>query len=169
MLHPRGEGRGRGVPRLSENIQVTEVFVIKYECMGALKEYHWDAKGSTYGNLLIQFGEGDYIGGDTFMDHGRACFSLLKHEAAVWKSAYDGHGFLLRGSGREQWQTAEAESSQQLWCTCRSVLWYGRTAWEECMGGLMRLASVVVRLAGLSSLGASSRDLPIDPLYQNTS
>ena len=78
---------------LSENIQVTEVFVLKYECMGALKEYHWDAKGSTYGSLLIRFGEGDYIGGDTFMDHGRACFSLLKHEAAVW-TTYDGHGFL---------------------------------------------------------------------------
>jgi hypothetical protein len=58
MHHPRGEGRGRGLPRLSENIQVTEVFVIKYECMGALKEYHWDAKGSTYGSLLIRFGEG---------------------------------------------------------------------------------------------------------------
>jgi hypothetical protein len=27
------------------------------------------------------------------MDHGRACFSLLKHEAAVW-TTYDGHGFL---------------------------------------------------------------------------
>jgi hypothetical protein len=62
--------------------------------MGALKEYHWDAKGSTYGNLLIRIGEGDYIGGDTFMDHGRACFSLLKHEAAVW-TTYDGHGQLL--------------------------------------------------------------------------
>ena len=76
MHHPRGEGRGRGVPRLSENIQVTEVFVLKYECMGALKECRWDAKGSTYGSLLIRIGEGDYIGGDTFMDHGRACFSL---------------------------------------------------------------------------------------------
>ena len=53
-------------------------------------------KGNTYGNLLIRFGEGDYIGGDTFMDHGRACFSLLKHEAAVW-TTYDrgGHGQLL--------------------------------------------------------------------------
>ena len=29
------------------------------------------------------------------------------------------------------------------------------------MGGLMRLASVVVRLAGLSSLGACSRDVPL--------
>ena len=30
------------------------------------------------------------------MDHGRACFSLLKHEAAVW-TTYDrgGHGQLL--------------------------------------------------------------------------
>jgi hypothetical protein len=61
--------------------------------MGALKEYHWDAKGNTYGNLLIRIGEGDYIGGNTFMDHGRACFLLLKHEAAVW-TTYDGHGFL---------------------------------------------------------------------------
>ena len=69
---PRGEGRGRGVPRLSENIQVTEVSVLKYECTGALKEYHWDAKGNTYGSLLIRIGEGDYIGGDTFMDHGLA-------------------------------------------------------------------------------------------------
>jgi hypothetical protein len=42
--------------------------------MGALKECHWDAKGNTYGNLLIRIGEGDCIGGDTFMDHGRAGF-----------------------------------------------------------------------------------------------
>jgi hypothetical protein len=27
--------------------------------MGALKECHWDAKGNTYGNLLIRIGEGD--------------------------------------------------------------------------------------------------------------
>jgi hypothetical protein len=74
-----------------KDIQVTEVFVLKYECMGALKECHWDAKGSTCGNLLIRLGEGDYIGGDTFMDHGRACVSLLKHEAAVW-TTYDDHG-----------------------------------------------------------------------------
>jgi hypothetical protein len=94
MHHPPGEGRGRGVPRLSENIQVTEVFVLKYECMGALKECHWDAKGNTYGSRLIRIGEGDYIGGDTFMDHGRACFLLLKHEAVVW-TTYDGHGQLL--------------------------------------------------------------------------
>jgi hypothetical protein len=38
--------------------------------MGALKEYHWDAKGSTYGNLLIRIGEGGYIGGDTLMVYG---------------------------------------------------------------------------------------------------
>jgi hypothetical protein len=50
--------------------------------------------GGGFGNLLILIGEGDYIGGDTFMDHGRACFSLLKHEAAVW-TTYDGHGQLL--------------------------------------------------------------------------
>ena len=56
----------------AKDIQVTEVFVLKYECMGALKEYHWDAEGNTYGNLLIRIGEGDYIGGDTFMDHGLA-------------------------------------------------------------------------------------------------
>jgi hypothetical protein len=65
--------------------------------MGALKEYHWDAKGNTYGSLSNSDwgGGGDYIGGDTFiMDHGRACFSLLKHEAAVW-TTYDGHGQLL--------------------------------------------------------------------------
>jgi hypothetical protein len=74
-----------------KDIQVTEVFVLKYECMGALKECHWDAKGSTCGNLLIRLGEGDYIGGDTFMDHGRACVSLLKHEAAVW-TTYDDRG-----------------------------------------------------------------------------
>jgi hypothetical protein len=52
------------------------------------------SKRNTYGNLLIRIGEGDYIGGDTFMDHGRAYFSLLKHEAAVW-TTYDGHGQLL--------------------------------------------------------------------------
>jgi hypothetical protein len=40
------------------------------ECMGALKEYHWDAKGSTYGNLLIRIGEGGYIGGDTLRVYG---------------------------------------------------------------------------------------------------
>ena len=45
-------------------------------------------------DLLIRIGEGDYIGGDTFMDHGRACILLLKHEAAVWNT-YDGHGQLL--------------------------------------------------------------------------
>jgi hypothetical protein len=48
-----------------------------------LKEYHRDAKGSTYGNLLIRIGEGDYIGGDTFMDHGRACFSMKGAHRAV--------------------------------------------------------------------------------------
>ena len=37
-----------------EDIYVTEVFVLRYECMAALKEYHWDAKGNTYGNLLIR-------------------------------------------------------------------------------------------------------------------
>jgi hypothetical protein len=78
----------------AKGIQVIEVFGPKYECMGALKEYQWDAKGNTYGNLLIRIGEGDYFGGETFMDHGRACFSLLKHEAAVW-ATYDGHGQLL--------------------------------------------------------------------------
>jgi hypothetical protein len=59
-----------------EDIYVTQAFIPRYECMAALKEYHWDAKGNTYGNLLIRIGEDDYIGGDTFMDHGRACFSL---------------------------------------------------------------------------------------------
>jgi hypothetical protein len=54
----------------AKDIQVAErALVLKYECMGASKEYHWDAKGSTNGNLLIRIGEGDYIGGDTFMDH----------------------------------------------------------------------------------------------------
>jgi hypothetical protein len=43
----------------AKDIQITEVLVLKYECMGALKEYHWDAKGSTYGSLLIRIGEGD--------------------------------------------------------------------------------------------------------------
>jgi hypothetical protein len=33
------------------------------------------------------------------MDHGRACFSLLKHGAAVW-TTYDGHGQLLSESVR---------------------------------------------------------------------
>jgi hypothetical protein len=51
----------------AKDIQVTEVFSPKYECMGAPKEYHWDAKGSTDGSFLIRIGEGDYIGGDTFM------------------------------------------------------------------------------------------------------
>jgi hypothetical protein len=32
----------------------------------------WDAKGSTYGSLLIRLGEGDYIGGDTFIFGPRA-------------------------------------------------------------------------------------------------
>jgi hypothetical protein len=61
--------------------------------MAALKECHWDAKGSTYGSLLIRIGEGDYIGGGTFMDHGRACFSPQEHEAAVW-TTYGEHGQL---------------------------------------------------------------------------
>jgi hypothetical protein len=30
----------------AKDIQVTEAFVLKYECMGALKEYQWDAKGN---------------------------------------------------------------------------------------------------------------------------
>jgi hypothetical protein len=67
-----------------EDINVTQVFILRYKCMAALKEYHWDAKNNTYGNLLIRIGEDDYIGGDTFMDHGRACFSLQKNQAAVW-------------------------------------------------------------------------------------
>ena len=56
----------------------------------------WDAKGSTYGSLLIRLGEGDYIGGDTFIFGPRASlfFLLLKHEAAAW-TTYDGHGQLL--------------------------------------------------------------------------
>jgi hypothetical protein len=29
-----------------KDIQVIEVFGPKYECMGALKEYQWDAKGN---------------------------------------------------------------------------------------------------------------------------
>jgi hypothetical protein len=43
--------------------------------------------------------EGDaYIGGDTFMDHGgRACFLLLKHEAAVW-TTYDVHATAPRAA-----------------------------------------------------------------------
>jgi hypothetical protein len=76
----------------------------------ALKEYHWDAKGNTYGNLLIRIGEGDYIGGDTFMDHGRACFSPLKHEAAVW-TTYDGHG---HGQLLGCWVS---QSTQRVLCT----------------------------------------------------
>ena len=45
-----------------EDIYVTQVFILRYECMAALKEYHWDAKGNTYGNLLIRIGEDDYRG-----------------------------------------------------------------------------------------------------------
>jgi hypothetical protein len=33
------------------------------------------------------------------MDHGRACFLLLKHEAAVW-TTYGGHGQLLGATVR---------------------------------------------------------------------
>jgi hypothetical protein len=47
----------------AKDIQVTEVFVLRCECMGALTEYHWDAKCNTYGSLLIRIGEGDDIGG----------------------------------------------------------------------------------------------------------
>jgi hypothetical protein len=41
--------------------------------------------------IRIGIGEGDYIRGDTFMDHGRrTCFLLLKHGAAVWTAfTYD--------------------------------------------------------------------------------
>jgi hypothetical protein len=76
-----------------QDINVTEVFIIKYECMAGLKEYHWDARGNIYGNLLIRIGESAYIGGDTFMNHGRHYFSLEKRQAAVW-TTYDEHGQL---------------------------------------------------------------------------
>jgi hypothetical protein len=42
---------------VKDMLQVTEVLVLRYKCMGALKEYHWDAKGSTYGNLPIRIGK----------------------------------------------------------------------------------------------------------------
>jgi hypothetical protein len=35
------------------------------------------------------------------MDHGRACFLLLKHEAAVW-TTHDGDGQLRRARGFER-------------------------------------------------------------------
>jgi hypothetical protein len=57
-----------------KDIQVTGAFVLRCaECMADLKEYLWDAKGNTYGSRSSNSdGGGDYIGGDTFMDHGRA-------------------------------------------------------------------------------------------------
>jgi hypothetical protein len=52
--------------------------------MAALKKFHWDAKSSTYGSLLIRIGEGDCLGGEhTSMGHGKFSFSLQKHQAAV--------------------------------------------------------------------------------------
>ena len=82
--------------------------------MAALKEYHWDAKGNTYGNLLIRIGEDDYIGGDTFMDHGRACFSLQKNEAAVW-TTYNEHGQLAGEQVRRSTQRALFTVVQSWW------------------------------------------------------
>jgi hypothetical protein len=51
------------------------------------------------------------------MDHGRACFLLLKHEAAVWvwTSIYDGHGQLLGESLSQSTQRALFTAVQSWW------------------------------------------------------
>ena len=75
-------------------IRISEAHLLVYEPMQCLREFHWDAKRNTYGNLLIRVGDRAYLGGDTFMQHGRVRFSLEKREAAVWVN-YDHSGHLL--------------------------------------------------------------------------
>ena len=76
------------------DIQVTGAFLITYREMECLREFHWDAKRNTYGNLLIRVGSSEYLGGDTLLQHGRVRLHLEEQEAAIWTN-YDSDGRLL--------------------------------------------------------------------------
>jgi hypothetical protein len=80
------------------------------------------------------------------MDHRRACFSLLKHEAAVW-TTYDGHGELL----------GESVPTQRALLTAVQSWW-----WRPC-------GRCVVSIARLTSISrrASSRRGHTEPWEMN--